>query len=440
MKKACHWIIAAVACCTMLLLSAFVFVQPKAEAASMASAGTVPHSLIKSFESKLSAVSDHPGVSKLSKKSTLSAQNSIRYIQEDYQDIQAYYDSDGDVSLALDFSSLEIAYDKDDSTYNFLIEFADPFVGIGDNEYVDICLDVDKNPRTGDYWPSINLGSDYSIFIESDGSDGDWIATLVKTPSEDDNTWSTVGEVGYTELSDGHSILIWVPVSYLGSPLSFNFFMYSFYEGTNNYYSDDLPDDGYATYSRSGSTYQDGQFSDVTSQHRYFRQINDLADRKIISGFPNGTFQPNSSVTRQQFAKMIVKTMGYPVSQANACPFTDVPSGLDANDPLYPDKYVAVCAARGVTVGKTPTKFDPFGNITRAQLITMVTRAAGIADPPRDYTPPFSRYDNTHYPFSRTAAYAGLLNGLEGIGPNYNFFKSATRGEVCLVLYNLLHR
>ena len=38
------------------------------------------------------------------------------------------------------------------------------------------------------------------------------------------------------------------------------------------------------------------------------------------------------------------------------------------------------------------------------------------------------------------AAYAGLLNGLVGVGPGYSFSSFATRGECAQVLYNLLAR
>jgi len=181
------------------------------------------------------------------------------------------------------------------------------------------------------------------------------------------------------------------------------------------------------------------QFADVASSNPYFKQIADLAAREIISGFADGTFRADSPVTRQQFAKMIVKTMGYPVSEADVCPFVDVPKGDNILEPFYPDNYVAVCAARGITEGKTPTEFAPNDNITRAQLITMVARAANLAEPPGDYSPPFDEFDDIHYPLARKAAHAELLTGLQGMGPGYDFFLPATRGEVAVLLYNLLH-
>ena len=175
-------------------------------------------------------------------------------------------------------------------------------------------------------------------------------------------------------------------------------------------------------------------FSDVPDTHPYSPAINDLKSRGVISGFADGTFRPNSQMTRQQFAKVIVKTLGLTVTGNEICPFSDVGQGVSPDDPFYPDKYVAVCAAAGITTGKTASTFDPDGKVTRAQLITMVARAADLAAPPSSYRPSFGSFDPTHYPWARKAAYAGLLDGLQGMGPSFDFFAPATRGEVAEVL------
>ncbi len=181
-------------------------------------------------------------------------------------------------------------------------------------------------------------------------------------------------------------------------------------------------------------------FTDVPSSHPYRAQIGALASLDIISGYGDGRFGPNNLVTRQQFAKMIVRTLDLPTSIHDICRFGDVEGNLDPKDPLYPDKYVAVCAANHITEGTGPGKFSPYGNLTRAQLITMVARAADLSEPPQSYAPPFGNFSADHYPWARKAAYAGLLDGLEGMGRSYGFWANATRGEVCVMLYNLLGR
>ena len=162
-------------------------------------------------------------------------------------------------------------------------------------------------------------------------------------------------------------------------------------------------------------------FSDVPDTHPYAPAIIDLKGRGIVSGFADGTFRPNSQMNRQQFAKVIVKALGLTVTGLESCPFSDVSRGLSPGDPLYPDKYVAVCAAAGITTGKTPSTFDPTGSVTRAQLITMVARAVDPTEPPSGYKPSFGDFDPAHYPWARRAAYAGLLDGLQGMGRNFDF-------------------
>ena len=179
-------------------------------------------------------------------------------------------------------------------------------------------------------------------------------------------------------------------------------------------------------------------FGDVGASQPYETAISDLASRGLINGFAGGTFRPDTPVEREQFAKMIVKTLGLPVSATDTDPFTDVPANLDPADLFYPDKYVAVCYEKGLTDAKTPTTFAPFDDLSRAQLITFVTRAADLPDPPATYIPPFGNFSPDHYGWARKAAYAGLLNGLQGMGPNFDFFQSASRGECAQVLHNLL--
>ncbi|MBN1630161.1 MAG: S-layer homology domain-containing protein [Thermoleophilia bacterium] len=183
-------------------------------------------------------------------------------------------------------------------------------------------------------------------------------------------------------------------------------------------------------------------FQDVPATHPYHDAIVALAARGIIGGYTDGNFGPDDDVTRQQFAKMIVKTLGYAVTGTEVCPFVDVAAQM-GTDPFYPSKYVAVCADHGITQGKTPTTFAPGEKITRQQLITMVARAADLPDPPVEYEAGFlpDQFSlEEHFINARKAAYAGLLDGLQGIDLTYDFTLAATRGECAQLLYNLMQK
>ena len=94
----------------------------------------------------------------------------------------------------------------------------------------------------------------------------------------------------------------------------------------------------------------------------------------------------------------------------------DVEARLDAGDPLYPQAYIAACAAHGVIMGKTPDLFAPYDPVTRAQIVTMVARAAQLPASSPIYVPPFPDFSPDHYPWAVRAAEAGLLDGLREMG------------------------
>ncbi len=183
-------------------------------------------------------------------------------------------------------------------------------------------------------------------------------------------------------------------------------------------------------------------FTDV-SGHPYADAIADLSGRGIINGYEDGTFRPNNPVWRQHFAKMIVLTLDLQVSEDDVCPFSDVDIGGPST--LYPDNYIAVAAARGITNGTGAGKFSPTAEISRAQVITMVVRAADnlepglLLDPPVGYENTWgTAFSPTHGGNARKAEFNELLSGLllAGLDP----WAAMPRGEVAQVLHNLLLR
>jgi hypothetical protein len=183
-------------------------------------------------------------------------------------------------------------------------------------------------------------------------------------------------------------------------------------------------------------------FPDVPTSHPHYVAITDLAVRHIINGYSNGHFGPDDPVTRQQFAKMIVLSAPYNVGEGDVCAFTDVETSGPGS--LYPDNYVAVAAAHGITVGTAPGLFSPGNEISRYQVITMVVRTADALDPKLLPAPPATYAgaagwgdSSTHSQNARRAEYNGLLAGLSvaSLDP----WGDMTRAEVAQVLHNLLN-
>jgi hypothetical protein len=187
------------------------------------------------------------------------------------------------------------------------------------------------------------------------------------------------------------------------------------------------------------------QFLDVGADHHFFASIQDLLARGIISGkeIPAGSglwyFSSDNLVLRAQFAKMIVLSLGLPVTEGGTpLPFTDVER--PKND-LYPDDYVAVAAANGLVNGTGNGRFEPYADISRAQLLSIVVRAAerfkpaALTIPPSGWKGALPASDPTHGANIARAEYSGLLAGIDVSG--FTIWGKATRGEVAQVLWNL---
>ncbi|GAB4246490.1 MAG: hypothetical protein Kow00129_06810 [Thermoleophilia bacterium] len=183
-------------------------------------------------------------------------------------------------------------------------------------------------------------------------------------------------------------------------------------------------------------------FSDVSRNHPYANAIGGLYEAGVIVGFGDGSFRPEGRVSRQQFAKMILLTLEQVPTEWEVSVFADVPPAPG----LYPDNFVALAYRLGITKGTSvnPALFSPHAPITRAQVITMVTRAADALYPgalehaPGDYRSPFGSFSRDHDSAAQRAYWNGLLDGLQGMGSDYDFWRAAERGEVAQMLFGLL--
>ncbi|MBQ2456237.1 MAG: S-layer homology domain-containing protein, partial [Firmicutes bacterium] len=103
--------------------------------------------------------------------------------------------------------------------------------------------------------------------------------------------------------------------------------------------------------------------------------INVLTGLGVLEGYPDGTFKPEGKVTRAEMVKMICAALALPVTEGTyTTKFTDVKP-----DAWY-SAYVYYAITLGIIEGKSETIFDPMGNVTYDQAITMVMRALGYTE------------------------------------------------------------
>lgn len=182
-------------------------------------------------------------------------------------------------------------------------------------------------------------------------------------------------------------------------------------------------------------------FSDTASVKAWAgRQIQVAAAKGILDGRADLVFEPNGFVTRAEFAKLIVKTFN--LENASATESFD-----DVNDSDWYKVYVASAVKNGIVNGKEAGKFDPNGQITRAEMAVMSARALSL----KGVTLSPAKVDEVLKGFKDVgtintslkdgvalAASQGIVVGEEGsaLNPNAN----STRAQAAVVIYRLLNK
>ncbi|NEO97308.1 MAG: S-layer homology domain-containing protein [Symploca sp. SIO2E9] len=179
-------------------------------------------------------------------------------------------------------------------------------------------------------------------------------------------------------------------------------------------------------------------FTDVSSSYWAREFIEELSERGIIAGFPDGSFRPNAPVTRAQYAAMLRKANQYfQKSQGRtAINFVDVPSTYWASSAID-DAY-----STGFLTGYPGNIFRPEQNIPREQVL--VSLVGGLNYSVSQNTSTVLGLFNDASSISswaRTPIAAATENRLAVNYPNLNTLnptRNATRAEVAAFVYQAL--
>ena len=138
-------------------------------------------------------------------------------------------------------------------------------------------------------------------------------------------------------------------------------------------------------------------FSDVPDGAWYADAVETLASLGMFTGYPDGTFHPNSTITRAEFAAAALSFAD--MAPSARCSFPDV----SAQDWFYP--YVASAAEYGWIGGYPDGTFRPSGSITRAEVAVIVNHMLGrtpdqsFVDRSLDRLVSFSDLNSSHWAF-----------------------------------------
>jgi len=157
--------------------------------------------------------------------------------------------------------------------------------------------------------------------------------------------------------------------------------------------------------------------------------IRSLVGMDAVAGYPDNTFRPDNSITRAEFATVLVKAFNLSGGQGKV--FEDT-AGHWAKD------YIAAAYAAGIIQGYSDNRFGPDDLITREQMAVMIARASQLqANSGQLSFTDSSSVSSWAYGWVVSAVNNQLMSGY----PDNTFRPqaNATRAEAMTVIYNALN-
>lgn len=116
-------------------------------------------------------------------------------------------------------------------------------------------------------------------------------------------------------------------------------------------------------------------FSDVKAKDWYKESIDKAVSNSISGGYPDGTFRPNSPITRAEIASLIARIGKFDTANpGSSTSFTDVPK-----DKWYFSSVISA-QKKGIINGYPDGSFKPEGKATRAEVAVIVSNYLKLAD------------------------------------------------------------
>lgn len=170
------------------------------------------------------------------------------------------------------------------------------------------------------------------------------------------------------------------------------------------------------------------KFWDVPKEHWAFTYIADLAERGVINGYADGSFKPSRTVSRAEWAKIMVDAAGVATND-NSVYYTDTAEH-------WANKYVN--AAKKYLTGYTDGSYRPDQSATREDVTVAMVRIKGydLSEVDYSYLSGFSDVDSiSNYAkgYVAVAVQKKLISGFDD--GTFKGQATLTRAEAATLLY-----
>lgn len=176
-------------------------------------------------------------------------------------------------------------------------------------------------------------------------------------------------------------------------------------------------------------------FTDMNESHWAYEAVKALKDKGVLSGYADGSFAPDKTVTREEFVKMIVIAFEIDTDGADSH-FYDV----FEDDWFYP--YVSAAYRKGIVTGNDKGLFLVGADITRQDAAVIAARVMEICGINADSVREYAGF-NDEAAISDYAAEAviklfrgGKISGTDAGG--FEPLRPCTRAEAAAIIYGIL--
>ena len=169
-------------------------------------------------------------------------------------------------------------------------------------------------------------------------------------------------------------------------------------------------------------------FSDVPTVQRYSTAINYLSEAGIIDGYPDGTFQPDRTVNRAEFLKLVLESSGIPADVTTESGFDDI------DESAWYACYVRKALYEGWIEGYPDGTFRPENGITKAEGLKIIGKAQQWQVSANQGEPPFADTPADAW-FTPYVYYAKSRNFLDESGRFFIPDTILSRGKTSEILF-----
>lgn len=187
------------------------------------------------------------------------------------------------------------------------------------------------------------------------------------------------------------------------------------------------------------------QFPDVSENHWASSQIDELSDKGVIVGYPDGTFKPDDNVTRAEFASMAIRALGQEhASVAQPVNFTDIDSEYWAYDSIQKALYFEL-----ISCSQEGDVFRPDDTVTREESMTVAVNALTTEQiseaKAKEVLSKYADAASIPQSFLIPAGKAEILDMIvvmpaDDKKASLEPTRPATRAEVAAILYNMMEQ